>query len=142
MDIKDMCHGVQLILARIDTNPEEFTKGGKWDWVTDRIRKVYDEKYESLWSQGGAFAYLRQEEVNVIYDKLSPIYRDEFSAAVLRTLADDDDVESRQRKLFQTAQQPAVAVHNALHLKCIQELAHQPPQIAWKTLNKLLGSRK
>lgn len=51
------CAAVELLLARMDSNPEEFTQGGRWDkliakWkpvlsVTDRM--ALESKLNTLW---------------------------------------------------------------------------------------------
>jgi hypothetical protein len=81
-----MNQGVQILLERMDTNPEEFEDdfalgGGKWYDIVQavHVRKTNNEK---------TLPFLSDAEVNALYDKLEDVRRENFTAAVLRRLAD------------------------------------------------------
>jgi hypothetical protein len=96
MKIEDMNEGVRLILSRMDTHPEEFEEGmGHMRWmrimedVRERIEN--DNKYKLRW--------LKDAEVEAMYDKLATIHRDLFTAEVIRWLADPDESNQSQMNL-------------------------------------------
>lgn len=73
----EMLEGVQIILERMKTNPEEFDQHGRWGWL---VGLIYD----------GADKYpLTDEEISAIKDRLLVINRDRFNQRVLRTLVDE-----------------------------------------------------
>ena len=91
-----MNEGVRLILSRMDTHPEEFEEGmGHMRWmrimedVRDRIEN--DNKYKLRW--------LKDAEVEAMYDKLATIHRDLFTAEVITWLADPDGSNQPQMNL-------------------------------------------
>jgi len=91
-----MNQGVQILLDRMDTNPEEFDDyAGKWGDVIGavHIRKEKNEK---------TLPFLTDPEVNALYDKLEDVRRENFTADVLRRLADTPK-EQTQDDLFDSA---------------------------------------
>jgi len=89
-----MNQGVQILLDRMDTNPEEFDDyAGKWGDVIGavHIRKEKNEK---------TLPFLTDSEVNALYDKLEDVRRENFTADVLRRLADDS---VKQQELWDTS---------------------------------------
>ena len=79
-----MNQGVEILLARMDSNPDEFTTArGKWDWVMDGVnRRVADKDKDVL-------AYLTDEEAQALYDKMQVLARDGFTRNVMETLLED-----------------------------------------------------
>jgi hypothetical protein len=95
-----MNQGVELLLQRMDSHPEEFNTHNpdkaareKWKWVTsalktriDYMKKSPDEDpvmhYESL-------GFLSDREILVLYDKYVSIQADSFSNRVMSTLLTD-----------------------------------------------------
>lgn len=86
-----MNQGVQILLDRMDTNPEEFEDdfalgGGKWYDIVQAVhaRKNAPEAHR----KDAPLPFLTDPEVNALYDKLEDVRRENFTAAVLRRLAD------------------------------------------------------
>jgi len=71
-----MLAGVEILLERMKTNPEEFIEGGmtKWSRVIDRAWEV-----------------LGEEERNALQDAIRSAKRDHFSGEVMRVLAQGHD---------------------------------------------------
>ena len=95
-----MNQGVQILLDRMDTNPEEFEDdfalgGGKWYDIVQavHVRKNKNEK---------TLPFLSDAEVNALYEKLEDVRRENFTADVLRRLADTPK-EQTQDDLFDSA---------------------------------------
>jgi hypothetical protein len=82
-----MNQGVQILLERMDTNPEEFEDdfalgGGKWYDIVQAVHVRKDKNEKTL-------PFLSDAEVNALYEKLEDVRRENFTATVLRRLADD-----------------------------------------------------
>jgi hypothetical protein len=87
-----MNQGVQILLERMDTNPEEFEYdiargGGKWSDIVQAVhaRKNAPEAHKNT----APLPFLTDPEVNALYEKLEDVRRENFTADVLRRLADD-----------------------------------------------------
>ena len=83
MKIEDMNEGVRILLERMETHPQEFNNGilHKWaDVVGDVMQRARGE--------ANPVPFLDDAEVQAIYDKLRDLERHEFTAKVLRKLAD------------------------------------------------------
>ena len=87
-----MNQGVQILLDRMDTNPEEFEYdiargGGKWSDIVQAVhaRKNAPEAHKNT----APLPFLTDPEVNALYEKLEDVRRENFTADVLRRLADD-----------------------------------------------------
>ena len=96
-----MNEGVQILLDRMDTNPEEFEDySGKWG---DIIGAVHARKsIPAGHSKDAPLPFLSDAEVNALYDKLEDVRRENFTSDVLRRLA-DAPVEVVQEDLFDTS---------------------------------------
>jgi hypothetical protein len=86
-----MNQGVQILLERMDTNPEEFEYdiargGGKWSDIVQAVhaRKNAPETHKNT----APLPFLTDPEVNALYDKLEDVRRENFTSDVLRRLAD------------------------------------------------------
>lgn len=84
MKPEEMNEGVRILLGRMDTHPEEFNCGtlSKWSDIIGEI--VHRAKGEP-----STVPFLNDEEVQIIYDKLRDLERQEFTAQVLRRLTND-----------------------------------------------------
>jgi len=94
-----MNQGVQILLDRMDTNPEEFDDyTGKWGDIIGAVhaRKSIPEEN----SKDAPLPFLTTPEVNALYDKLEDVRRENFTADVLRRLADDS---VKQQELWANA---------------------------------------
>ena len=94
-----MNQGVQILLDRMDTNPEEFDDyTGKWGDIIGAVhaRKSIPEEN----SKDAPLPFLTIPEVNALYEKLEDVRRENFTADVLRRLADDS---VKQQELWETS---------------------------------------
>jgi hypothetical protein len=94
-----MNQGVQILLDRMDTNPEEFDDyTGKWGDIIGAVhaRKSIPEEN----SKDAPLPFLTTPEVNALYEKLEDVRRENFTADVLRRLADDS---VKQKELWETS---------------------------------------
>ena len=84
----DLNHGVQIILNRMKTNPEEFFDGGgRWQWIfKDTLREV-----------------LTEIEKAALFEGLKEVRRMEISAKAASTVlraADDEREQAEKNRLY------------------------------------------
>jgi hypothetical protein len=92
MKIEDMNEGVRILLERMETHPQEFNNGilHKWaDVVGDVMQRARGE--------ANPVPFLDDAEVQAIYDKLRDLERHEFTAKVLRKLADTPEEQEPEQ---------------------------------------------
>ena len=78
----EMLEGVQIILERMKTNPEEFDQHGKWGWLV------------SLLCTGANKYPLTDEEVSAIKDGLLALNRERFNRRVFNCLLHEPTPET------------------------------------------------
>ena len=75
---EDICDGVKLLVERMRTNPEEFTADfGKWDGL---VKTPWHEEVTD-W-----VAALNPTEIEMLKEARRKVYREKFTAEVMRTL--------------------------------------------------------
>jgi predicted AlkP superfamily pyrophosphatase or phosphodiesterase len=106
-----MNQGVQILLDRMDTNPEEFEDySGKWGDIIGAVhaRKSIPDGH----SKDSPLPFLTDPEVNALYDKLEDVRRENFTSDVLRRLADTPK-EITQQELWD---KPIYSTSNIPHI--------------------------
>lgn len=86
-----MNKGVELLLARMESNPEEFVRGGKWEWVISRVIDRMQSPYDST-----VFLFLNNEEVEALYRGVLSIQSEVFISKVMSELLDATYVVDEQ----------------------------------------------
>lgn len=95
-----MNKGVQILLERMESNPDEFTYDDpllsrKWRDITEQVSQRYqiiinNPDVKSHWQY--ALDFLDDEEIITLHNKLKALRADEFTRDVMaRLLADADD---------------------------------------------------
>ena len=84
----EMLEGVQIILERMKTNPEEFDQHGKWGWLVSLLYEGAD-KYP-----------LTDEEVSAIKDGLLVLNRERFNRRVFNCLLHEPTPETVGEQLY------------------------------------------
>lgn len=96
-----MNEGVQILLARMDTNPEEFDDyAGKWGDIIGAVHARRD--IPEAHRKDAPLPFLSDPEVNALYEKLEDVRRENFTADVMRRLADAPQ-EVIQPELWKTS---------------------------------------
>ena len=89
----DLNHGVQIILNRMKTNPEEFfDEGGRWRWIfKDTLREV-----------------LTEIEKAALFEGLKEVRRMEISAKAASTVLRVEDEEKKQAEQAEKAREHGI----------------------------------
>lgn len=96
-----MNKGVEILLSRMESHPEEFDAHrrrhissttvadafGRWDWIIDAvIRRVENNHQDRV-----ELAFLTNEEVDALYDKYVSIQGDAFTKRIMAELLRDEE---------------------------------------------------
>lgn len=83
MKPEEMNEGIRILLERMETHPQEFNHGIHIKWG-----EMVGDIMQRAKGVANAVPFLHDDEVKAIYDKLRDLERHEFTAQVLRKLAD------------------------------------------------------
>ena len=97
-----MNQGVQILLDRMDTNPEEFEEGSSSKWADIMNAVTARKNVPEAHAKNAPLPFLTDPEVNALYDKLEDVRRENFTSDVLRRLADTPK-EIAQQELWDTS---------------------------------------
>jgi hypothetical protein len=100
MNKDSMNQGVQILLERMDTNPEEFEEGNLSKWADIMSAVTARKNTPEAHLKNAPLPFLTDPEVNALYDKLEDVRRENFTADVLRRLAEDSQ---EQPELWETS---------------------------------------
>jgi adenine-specific DNA methylase len=73
MDISTFNKGVQILLKRMESNPEEFMSDVKWNAIVEHVRKK-------------AYRFITEEEATAVDNKLMELEAQLFTNTVMSTL--------------------------------------------------------
>ncbi len=76
--------GVQILLKRMESNPNEFTEEhGKWSSIRNAVFAYKEHNDHSAWLRG-----LTKAEMDALHEKLSTLYRPVLDAWVMKQVLD------------------------------------------------------
>lgn len=123
-----MNQGIEILLARMDSNPEEFVPDvlgnypNKWRNILQQIEQRI--KIKSYKVKEGEYLhielpFLKLEEVEAVWDKLQSLQGDLFTKRVMNTLLQDEDRElsSFSRNDYAKGSGYTVTLEETEHLK-------------------------
>lgn len=88
--------GVEILLNRMKSHPEEFIDGLRWDWVIipllDRVIGVVPTTHHTR----TPLLFLSDEEINSLYDTYMALQGDAFSKRVMQELLVADGGEDKR----------------------------------------------
>jgi hypothetical protein len=107
--------GVQILLKRMESNPNEFTgEHGKWSSIRNAVFAYKEHNDHSAWLRG-----LTKAEIDALHEKLSTLYRPVLDEWVMKNVLDEPEEEQRNMaqgrgfsksfsdpRLYQNALQP------------------------------------
>ena len=106
---KEMNKGVQILLERMTSHPEEFVPslGGDYPNKWKQLLRKVDARMNDVRGKGlnadlhtPALSFLSDEEVNALHNKLQSIRGDLFTKEVMSTLLADDSDSRELSSLF------------------------------------------
>jgi len=77
MDTSTFNKGVQILLKRMESNPEEFMSDVKWNAIVEHVRKK-------------AYRFITEEEATAVDNKLMELEAQRFTNTVMSTLLKQD----------------------------------------------------
>lgn len=91
-----MNQGVEILLARMDSNPDEFVSWdgyvvGKWDWIMRDVQKRALGNRVDLEDGVVRVPFLSDEEVKALWNKVESLRADQFTKKVMRTLLEEEE---------------------------------------------------
>ena len=138
-----MNQGVEILLARMDSNPDEFVgmdwpHKNKWDWLLDDLRRRNVPTREDKENGYVPLRFLSDEEVKALWVKLESLRADQFTKQVMETLLRDEETNH-----FEDAMRAGIGKLSAYQTKPSAIIA--PDKMRADMLNaaqRILGSSK
>lgn len=97
----DICTGVQILIKRMDSNPEEFIKGNKkWAVYTEALRQ-----YKQSGNLTPVVIGLNKDELSALFVAYTQILRKEFNDSILREVL---ATEGKELSYYVTSAPPVV----------------------------------
>ena len=87
----EFCAGVQILLKRMESNPDEFKDRGKWEIVTRAVFAHKEGNFADAWTVRS----LTHAEIDALHAGCVKIYRLVFDEYVMKNVLDDAE-ESKQ----------------------------------------------
>jgi hypothetical protein len=81
--------GVQILLKRIESNPDEFQEHGKWEQITRAVFARSEGDRNDAW----AVRALTDAEVKALHTGVIEIYRTKFDEFVMKNVLDEPEQE-------------------------------------------------
>ena len=83
----EFCAGVQILLKRMESNPDEF-KGeyGRWSDIRNGVFAYKEQGERSPWVRG-----LTKAEIDAMYEKLSAIHRAVLDEYVMKNVLEEPE---------------------------------------------------
>ena len=87
-----MNQGVEILLARMDSNPDEFVGDAmdKWRWVVNDLQSRIHPTPEMKKEGYLPLRFLSDDEARALWEKLESLRADQFTKAVIQTLLEDE----------------------------------------------------
>lgn len=95
-DVTKFNKGVQILLDRMDSNPEEFRKGSRWQDVIDTVTQRMREMNRLRTLDYPSSCSLTDLEVLALWKKLHFIHAEEFTEDIMRRLLGAADDSSKK----------------------------------------------
>ena len=94
--------GVQIILNRMQSNPDEFTlhhgiHPGRWGWLLEQVVRRVEHRHQNDDNYRIELPFLSNDEVDALYDKWMSIQGDAFTHRIMRELLEEDGTEAIHR---------------------------------------------
>jgi hypothetical protein len=89
--------GVQILLKRIESNPDEFKEEhGKWSGIREGVFRYKEQGERNAWLRG-----LTNAEIDALYEKLSILQRAIMDEWVMKEVLREPEERQEQRNMAQ-----------------------------------------
>jgi ssRNA-specific RNase YbeY (16S rRNA maturation enzyme) len=100
--------GVEILLNRMDSHPEEFTERRnlgsrtRWDWLIEQVSRRVLNSHKSDSKYRLDLPFLSDEEVDALHDKYQQLQGQAFTNRIMSELLDEpeENLTEKQMKLF------------------------------------------
>jgi ssRNA-specific RNase YbeY (16S rRNA maturation enzyme) len=100
--------GVEILLNRMDSHPEEFTERRnlgsrtRWDWLIEQVSRRVLNSHKSDSKYRLDLPFLSDEEVDALHDKYQQLQGQAFTNRIMSELLDEpeDSLTEKQMELF------------------------------------------
>jgi hypothetical protein len=89
----EFCAGVQILLKRMESNPEEFKDRGKWEMLTRAVFAHKEGNFADAWTVRS----LTHAEIDALHAGCVKIYRPAFDEYVMKEVLDTESNEREER---------------------------------------------
>ena len=83
----EFCAGVQILLKRMESNPEEFKDRGKWEMLTRAVFAHKEGNFADAWTVRS----LTHAEIDALHAGCVKIYRPAFDEYVMKNVLDESE---------------------------------------------------
>lgn len=95
----EFCAGVQIILKRIESNPDEFKEEhGRWSSIRNAVFTYKEQGERNAWLRG-----LKEAEIDALYEKFVSIHRSVLDEWVMKQVLAEPE-EGKPLEAYQMAQ--------------------------------------
>jgi hypothetical protein len=127
--------GVQILLNRMESNPEEFTARpnrtltaeNRWEWVIDKVINRIDNNHKNTDNYRMQLRFLTNEEVEALYDKYMSIQGEAFTRAIMQELLEEANEREQEANIVRS--NPMMLIKSALNKTLMGEVSPTPGQI-------------
>ena len=115
--MSEMNRGLQILLERVKSNPEEFTPDivgrypDKWRSVLQLVQLRMEEPVQA--GKGQHLDFLSDEEIAVLWRAMQDVRADQFTKQIMNTLL----MDARSELSFSSAQRPSDRLKVSLKAK-------------------------
>jgi len=119
----EFCAGVQILLKRMESNPDEFKDRGKWEMLTRAVFAHKEGNFADAWTVRS----LTHAEIDALHAGCVKIYRPAFDEYVMKNVLDESEEgrssigeqmwqmsQGRQKQLKQAWSDPRAAAAQGL----------------------------
>ena len=91
--------GVQILLNRMESHPEEFSvqpnalarlHEGRWDWLLAQVMRRVEHRHKNTDNYRVELPFLNDREVEALYDKFMSVQGEAFTRRIMSELLKDE----------------------------------------------------
>lgn len=133
--------GVEILLNRMDSHPEEFTERRnlgsrtRWDWLIEQVSRRVLNGHKSDSKYRLDLPFLSDEEVDALHDKYQQLQGQAFTNRIMSELLDEPEESLTEKQMGLFADQAI----NSTQAKAIRDAYAQANQLGAYTSQAIAG---